>query len=518
MATPPVFLDVARLSSLGSATHPHATPLTLEQARHLYARLTFGASPSSVDSAVGRMAEDVVRELLDEASFSGEDVPAWAEELVPPRNASDTEQDQFSQDNAAYRRLLRDDLTAEMSSVGLRGKLFLFWHNHFVTSMETYRYAALGYRYARLLRLSALGDFKQLVKDVTADGAMLTYLDGRINTAAAPNENYARELMELFTMGPTASDGSSNYSEFDVQEMARAMTGYALDVRSSWDSVFVAGRHDAGEKTLFGISGTWAPEEAIDHLFDQRGPHIAHFVAAKAYRAFVHHVEDPSYILDLASIFLDSGFSLRTLFETLFASERFFDPAIMGGVVKSPLDLNVGHFSEMGQSPSELQTSQIWAFSRQSEQFLLNPPNVAGWPGHRQWLDTNTLSTRWNSSSVIVRRRMSDEQIRSFAEQVSDPQSPDNAFELPLAIVRHFIHVPMEWVEIPSVDGGYEGDLDAFPIPSWVSEGSEADQSLIKLFLGSTPWYEWNLAADNAPGRIAGFLDRLVQLPEYQLI
>ena len=141
-------------------------------------------------------------------------MPAWAEELVPPRNASDTEQDQFSQDNAAYRRLLRDDLTAEMSSVGLRGKLFLFWHNHFVTSMETYRYAALGYRYARLLRLSALGDFKQLVKDVTADGAMLAYLDGRINTASAPNENSARELMELFTMGPTASDGSSNYSEY----------------------------------------------------------------------------------------------------------------------------------------------------------------------------------------------------------------------------------------------------------------------------------------------------------------
>ncbi len=518
MASSFVFPDAARLRSLDSSTDPQSSPLTLEQARHLYARLTFGASPSRIRSAVGRMAADIVRELLDEATLSEESTPDWAEVLLPPRGASEAERDQFNANNQDWRRILRDDLTAEMSAIGLRGKLFLFWHNHFVTSMETYRYAALGYRYARLLRRSALGDFKQLVKDVTADGAMLVYLDGRNSTAAAPNENYARELMELFTMGPTASDGSSNYTEFDVQEMARAMTGYALDVRTSWEPVFVSGRHDAGEKTIFGIAGAWTPEEAIDHLFDQRGPQIAHFVASRAYRAFIHHVEDASFIMELATVFLDASFSLRVLFETLFASERFFDPAITGGVVKSPLDLNVGHFAEMGQPPSELQTSQIWIFSRRTEQFLLNPPNVAGWPGHRQWLDTNTLSARWNSSSVIVRRRMSDEQIRSFAEEVSDPQSVDNAFELPLAIVRHFIHVPMEWVEIPSIDGGFEGDLDAFPIPDWVYESSDADQSLIKLFLGSTPWYEWDLASDNAPGRIAGFLDRLVQLPEYQLI
>jgi len=512
------FLERADLSRLTSSTNPLSVPLTRDQVRHLFARLTFCASPAEVDASVGRMAVDLVKELLDEALFSGEDIPAWATLLPPPRTASDAEKKQFSDDNAEWRRILRDDLTAEMASIGLRGKLFLFWHNHFVTSMETYRYAALGYRYARLLRLSAQADFKQLVKDVTKDGAMLVYLDGRNNSAAAPNENYARELMELFTMGPTASDGSSNYTEFDVQEMARAMTGYRLVARSSWEASFEEGRHDTGEKTIFGTTGSWTPEEAIDHLFDARGPQIAYFIAEKAYKFFVHQVEDPVFIDALAAVFLDSGFSLRTLFETLFASERFFDPTIAGGIVKSPLDLYLGHYSETGQQPDTLQTSQIWLFSRQAEQFLLNPPNVAGWSGHRDWLDTNTLSTRWNASSVIALRRLSDDQIRSFAEQVSDPQSADNAFELPLAIARHVMHVPKDWVEIPSIDSGFEGDLAAFPIPAWVEDSSEADQSLIKLFLGSTPWYEWNLAAANAPGRIASFLDRLVRFPEYQLI
>ena len=503
---------------LSTSTDPLSTPLTLSQAKHLHARLTFGAGPDQVNASEGRLALDVVNELLDAAELDLETAPEWADVLLPPRNASDEDQQQFSDDNAAWRQVLRDDLVREMTVNGLRGKLFLFWHNHFVTSMETYRYAALGYRYARTLRQSSLGDFRQLVKEITADGAMLVYLDGRNNSSSAPNENYARELMELFTMGPTSRDGSVNYTEADVQEMARAMTGYTLTGASSWESNFVGARHDSGVKTLFGSSGSWTPEEAIDHLFAERGEEVAEFVAAKAYRAFIHHVEDPTFIEALASEFLNADYSLRVLFQTLFASERFFDPGITGGVVKSPLDLYVTHYGETGQAPNDAQIRQIWLFARQTEQLLLNPPNVAGWPGHRDWLDTNTLGSRWNYSSLIARRRMTDDQIRSFAEEVSDPVSAENAFELPLALARHLTHIPMDWVEIPLIEGGYEGDLDAFPIPDWVLSSSDGDQSLIKLFLGSTPWYEWDLSSDNAPGRIASYLDRLVQLPEYQLI
>jgi len=132
---------------LSTSTDPLSTPLTLSQAKHLHARLTFGAGPDQVNASEGRLALDVVNELLDAAELDLETAPEWADVLLPPRNASDEDQQQFSDDNAAWRQVLRDDLVREMTVNGLRGKLFLFWHNHFVTSMETYRYAALGYRY-----------------------------------------------------------------------------------------------------------------------------------------------------------------------------------------------------------------------------------------------------------------------------------------------------------------------------------------------------------------------------------
>jgi len=519
MALPhPLPRSRAHLGSLASTTDALGTPLTSEQARHLHARLTFGGSSAQIQAATGRLAEDVVSDLLDEALFTGEDMPIWIDVLFPPRTATDDERQQFSTNNAEWRRQVRDDLIREMAVSGLRGRLFLFWHNHFVASLQTYSYAALAYRYARTIRQNAQGNFKQFVHDITVDGAMLIYLDGRNNRSTAPNENYARELMELFTMGPIGPDGSANYTENDIQELARAMTGYILDARASWEGQFIPGRHDSGEKTVFGVTGNWDAAGAVEHLFAERSSQIAYFVARKAYREFIHQTVDEAYVTALAEQFEQSGFSIRVLFETLFASERFYDPHISGGIVKSPIELLLGHYVESGQVPNDTQVRQVWTYARQADQYLLSPPNVAGWPGHRDWLDTNTLGTRWNYSSVIVRRRMSEEQILSFANEMADPASQEHAFELPLALANHTFHIPMDWVEVPAVDGDFEGDLDAFPIPAWVQDGPERDRNLIKLFLGTMPWYEWDPQSDGAPARIANFMDRLIQFPEYQLI
>lgn len=500
-----------------SSMNEHTTPLTIEEARHLMSRLAFGASIDTITSLVGSTAGDVVDQMLDAAADPLPPDPEWLSVFRPPRGSSDAAFEEFNSNNRIWLDNVRSDWILEMTTNGLRGRLSLFWHNHFVTSHVNYRYAALGHNYLKLIKLSALQNFKTFAHAIGRNPAMLIYLDGDSNTASAPNENYARELMELFTMGPYAANGSPNYSENDVQEVAKAMTGWRLSVSATWSSYFVFNRYDDGDKTIFGRTGEFNYNDVIDIIFEERGSQIAYFIAKKLYTEFIYHEPDEESILALAQTFQDSNFELRPVLRQLFTSQRFLDPNFAGSRIKSPVEHLLGHYVELGIEPTLDQAEQIWRGASEIGQSILDPPNVAGWPGQRYWLTTDTFPERWNFSDIVVGNFSRGIFMINFGEALVGTESTHPALELAVAMADHLLKIPLEWLEVPNISEPFEGDLVVNPLPDWLVNGPEYQRNLAKLFLGSIPWYEFTLRSNQGSQLISAYMTRLSQFPEFQL-
>jgi len=496
----------------------HTSPLLEEEVRHLLSRLSFGASVSEIQDNIGRTAGDLVDELLDAAASPLDPDPVWLSVQKPPRGAPDSEVSEFNSNNASWRDELRSTWVIDMSTDGLRGRLALFWHNHFVTGMEVYKYAAYGHNYLKTLKLNSQGNFKTFVHAIGRDPAMLIYLDGDTNTASAPNENYARELLELFTMSPSAPDGSANYTEHDIQEIARAMTGWRITPSSTWNSYLLFDRYDDGEKTIFGRTGAFNYNDVVEIIFEERSSQIAHFIADKLYREFVYQAFDLNSVSALAQTLLDSNFELRPVLRQLFTSERFLDSDFAGSRVKAPVEHLIGLFTELDLTPSPGQAEQLWRAAGETGQSLLSPPNVAGWPGHRYWLSTDTLPKRWDYSDFVLGSSIASVHLVTLGSSLVGPNSTHPALEVSVALARHAFKVPIEWVEIPHIEDDFAGDLDANPLPEWLVNGPEYQRDLAKLFLGSVPWYEFGFRSGSGPQMVTAFMVRLSQFPEFQLI
>ncbi len=309
-------------------------------------------------------------------------------------------------------------------------KLTLFWHNHFSTETQVYNSAIWGYNHLALLRANGMGNFKSLVKKVTIDPAMLAYLNGNQNTKNAPDENYARELQELFTVG---KDLPSHYTEDDVKAAAKVLTGWR-NHKTNFQSYFDPNKHDTSNKqfssfyantVVAGKSGSTAGDAELDDLltmiFAQQ--EVAKFMCRKLYRWFVYYdidaATETNVIEPLATIFRNSGYNIKTVLEALFKSEHFFDVANMGCLIKSPLDFNIGFVRQFDLNfPSAagngyvnlyFMWGQIWGATYIQQQDPLDPPNVAGWPAyyqlpafHELWINHDTLPKRNQISDVLV--------------------------------------------------------------------------------------------------------------------
>ena len=286
-----------------------------------------------------------------------------------------------------------------------------------------------GYEYCRLLRQHALGNVKQLAKDVTVTPAMLRYLNGNQSTAGAPNENYGRELLELFTVGkgPLIGPGNyTNYTEADVQAAARVLTGWR-DQGAPVSSYFTANRHDTTAKVFsaaFGnasIAGNGAAEyqDLINLIFQQA--ETARFLVRKLYRWFVYYVIDAQAETDiiqpLATLLVASGFAIAPVLRALLGSEHFFDAANVGCLIKSPLDFTVGLHRQMEVvfPPASGPVVQygMWnylnAIAYVQQQTLGDPPNVAGWAAyyqtpqyHELWINAVTLPRRNQTTDLLI--------------------------------------------------------------------------------------------------------------------
>lgn len=284
-----------------------------------------------------------------------------------------------------FRRILKTEAP-------LREKMTLFWHDHFATSFQKVKRPVLLMNQNELFRKHAFESFKNLTQEIVRDPAMMIYLDTQKSSKESPNENFAREVMELFTLG------EGNYTEEDVKEAARAFTGYWLNPLNG--KVGQAERRwDAGEKTIFGQKGKFNGGDVVKLIF--RKERCADFIAGKIWEYFVQEGADEKVVKFLGNVLRKADYEMKPMLEVVFLSEQFYAESVVGNQIKSPVQYLV-------QMLKELEVKEVpLGFANQGQtqlgQVLFMPPNVAGWDWGKAWINTNTLLVRYNLAGTLTK-------------------------------------------------------------------------------------------------------------------
>jgi uncharacterized protein (DUF1800 family) len=381
------------VASIAAAPFAHAAaaPMGYADARHLLARTGFGPTEADVLAFSALPRGEAVAQLLRAGRPTAvTPPPAWVSEtgaLRPAGGPAATEADRKALLQEQVRRGLElrawwmEEMLATPSP--LTERLTLFWHNHFVSSQQKVRVTRLMYAQNALLRANALGNFGTLLHAVSKDPAMLIYLDGVQNRRGQPNENFAREVMELFTLG------EGHYSEQDIKEAARAFTGWSLN-RETGEYVFRPAIHDNGSKSVLGRTGNFDGDAVLDILLAR--PETAETITAKLWREFVSPEPDAREVKRIAKGFRDSGYDIKVVLRGLLLSDAFWAAQNRGTLVKSPVEFVVGTLRQLEVAPaSGLPFALLSAGMGQN---LYSPANVKGWPGGDAWIDTSTLLAR----------------------------------------------------------------------------------------------------------------------------
>jgi uncharacterized protein (DUF1800 family) len=378
-------------------------------AAHLFRRATFGATAAQIDAAVKQSPASVVEQIMrgseDKGGFrrQSDELPSTLLSTGDPRQLA-----------AWWVYVLLHTAHPVLE------RMTLFWHGHFATSAEKVTDAALMLEQNRLLRRYALGDFRPLVQEISRDPAMLVYLDSATNRKAHPNENFARELMELFCLG------EGHYSEKDVLELARCFTGWEIKLGRFRFNRF---QHDSASKTVLGKSGAFFDGESIDWVLEQ--PQAAQFIVGKLYRHFVCDEPDPTPKLlePLANELRDRDWQIGYIVQRILGSQIFFSPHALGRKVRSPVDLAVGLLRSLEGTTN---THQLAAELHQNGQGLFFPPNVKGWDGGRAWINSSTILGRANMTARLIgdeKTRFGGGKLDTYFERLG-ADSPDQIVDL----------------------------------------------------------------------------------------
>ena len=393
----------------------------VDEARHLLGRTGFEAPLDRIDE-YARLSrrEAVERELNAVRQAPRAAPPAWVNDWQPPgrvRSMSAEERQQFQREFVARGLELKGWWLGEMLTTDspLTERMTLFWHNHFTSSLQKVRSPVLMYRQNLLLRRHAMGNFGELLHAASKNAAMLVYLDGAANRRGQPNENFAREVMELFTLG------EGHYTEQDIKEAARAFTGWSVEPETGEFRVrpFL---HDSGEKTVFGRGGELDGDNVLDLLLAR--PETSRFIAAKLWREFVSpapaNERERADLERVARTFRETGYSISAALRDLLLSEAFWAPANRGALVKSPADLVVGTLRQFRIDYSD--SLPFILVMGQLGQDLLAPPNVKGWPGGEAWISSKTLLARRQFVERLL--RVDENRMASPQMQEPDPAKP----------------------------------------------------------------------------------------------
>jgi hypothetical protein len=397
------------------------------QARHLLNRAGFGGPPSQVNELLRMGFDDAVDSLVDfhetpmlpvRADEFDKDIvrPANEEERAEVRRARERGDeialDRFRREVQARQRADRRQMAAIQAwwlkriiqtPRPLEEKLTLLWHGHFATNYRGTQDSYHMFMQNQLFRRHAAGSFADLCFGIIRDPAMLRYLNNDRNNRRAPNENLARELMELFTLGE-----GNVYTERDIREGARALTGYTF---YDDDFVFRPRLHDEGEKTIFGRTGNFDGNDFVRLILMQ--PIVSEFICTKLYRYFVNDHPDPlprdsqQFIVALAAELRKHEYELRPVLKALFRSQHFYDARHVGTMIKSPIQLIVQLIRTLELPVANVQP--LLRLAGAMGQNIFYPPSVKGWDGGRAWINTSTLFARQNVVVLLLGQHPPDE-------------------------------------------------------------------------------------------------------------
>ena len=406
---------------------PYQGAWTALQSKHLLNRTMFGAKAADINYFTTKGVAATVDELLNvpttlptpplndytSATVTDPNVPlgsTWINDISLDGTIN-------SYRRATYKKWLLSVCVGQARNI--QEKLTFFWSNHFGTEADTINYGTMVYHHHQILRKNCLGNFKQLVRDITTDPGMLRYLNGYLNTKNAPDENYGRELQELYTVG---KDGGAKYSEDDVKTAARVLTGWKLD--AAFNAVFDSTRHDTANKTFSpyysskiilgktGASGALETDELMNMIFENTD--VAKFICRKLYRYFVYYYIDTNVenniIVPLANTFISNNYNIKPVLKQLLQSEHFYDSLYIGCQIKSPLDHVVGFLRQYEINFPNAVSDHVDAYFlynymvsqlNSMGQSPVDPPNVAGWPAYYQTPDFNEL---WINADTLPKR------------------------------------------------------------------------------------------------------------------
>ena len=463
-------------------------PWTAKQINLVVRRLGFGCSLSDIDLHLNSTPKSLIDDIVDGASnMEVTTAPEWSQ--------WDNKQFNKSVNNKNYYHTIwQRQAFKDIINNGFRERLTLFWSNHFVVEYKDVNQPAYLYQYYALIQSHALGNFKTFVSEMGLAPAMLRYLNGFENKKNSPNENYARELYELFTLGE-----GNGYIQEDITETARALTGYNRFKTYLGVIEFNENSFDKGSKTIFGRSGNWGYNDVIDILFEEKKDLIANFICNKIYRYFVSPQLNSSVVSAMAETFKQNEFELKPVLKQLFKSEHFFDSVNSNVIIKSPIDLMLGlHHSLSFEYEDNVDLELNFRNKcREMGQEVFSPVDVAGWQGNHDWINSETLPKRWEFADYLLIKywQKNKNQFKTFIQSLVGRDQTD--LRVIVTQLKDFMFCPYEIKEDEITDA-------------------------INTFMGEVPesYFEdgtWSLNSNSVPKQVYDLMRFLITLPEFQL-
>jgi len=537
--------QTARPLPVNGGLSPYSGPWTYETAAHLLRRTMFGPTHEQIKQAVSDGLAATLAKLTTKPTRQPNPPVTYTESIVDPNvKKGDTwVRAALGQNIQGLVQLKENSLYAWMmelmftETVSMTEKMTLFWHNHFVTS-DIYD-PRMVYDYISLLRTHSLGNFKQLTKDITIDKAMLIYLNGNLNTLRAPNENFARELMELFTLGKGETAGPGDYTTFteqDVLAFAKALTGHTIYLERNNPNYypehrFISGLHDQTTKQLshrfnniqIPNAGANEYQNVIDIIFAKR--EAATFICRKLYNFFVYYKIDDAIeqeIVDgLADILIASNFEVVPVLNALFASEHFYSIEALGCLIRAPYEYMFNTLKAMRfVPPTDLEQkynlfSSIYRNFSGMQQTYFNIPTVAGWdPYHQEpayheiWINSATLPFRVTFNNQFVNKNFRARNVTGnfgldLPEYVKSFSNPSNVNVLIADVVKHLLPQPIEQNQINALKTVLLGNLTE---AQWTTNWNN--------YINNPGNMQAKTGVDN---RLKPFFSTLLNMPEYHL-
>ncbi|WP_338813940.1 DUF1800 domain-containing protein [Bernardetia sp. Wsw4-3y2] len=469
---------------------------TPQKIQHLYWRAEFGILPKDIEMLnTTKNIESAVKQIFQRAKsihkFSNDfDMPSLSEM-----------KDMDKKDKKELRKAARQDVRelnvewieqmANPQKGTLREKMTFFWHGHFACELKNPLFAV---QQINTIKKHALGNFKDLVLAIAKDAAMILYLNNQQNKKQSPNENFARELMELFTIG------RGNYTENDVKEGARAFTGWSTN-RLTGEFQFRERQHDEGKKTFMGKTGNFDGTDIIDIILSKK--ETAHFIATKIYHFFVNENNINSKQVDeLTDVFFNSEYDIEKTMKHLFSQDWFYDDKHIGSKIKSPVEFLVGIMRTLDL---DFKNEDGILFTQKAlGQILFRPPNVAGWQGGKAWIDNATLLVRLNYAGYIFNQAEVEIDIKD------EPETRKIRVGRKIDVSANLNPLIKSFQKIDSKDLAKELSDFLIQIPS------DSKKELDKI-LQKTAFEKYANAATNQNEKIKAWTVSILSLPEYQM-